>query len=248
MSLSDNQAGKAWETPVQMTTEERRIRLKKWLEMVYENATEAVVNQHIFWEVQEIIRNNPLLQNTSSAFYDWMASTFVHSTVLAIRRQLDIDKNSISLHRFLMELQRFPELISRSYHRSLYVRHEYSANFADDSANYTYDRHVGKNAQVLDVSVVQQEIDSLKTASEKIHHYANRIVAHYDARGLKGVSPKFDDLTECVAVIEKLVLRYVLLLNGASQDSLLPTFQYDWKRVFRIRWMPKNEPPPSGTG
>ncbi len=129
-----------------MTVEERRDRLKKWLESVYSDVTEAVVNHHIFWEVQEIIRNNPELQNTSSAFYDWMGSTFVHSTVRAVRRQLDTDKKCVSLHRFLLELQDSPELISRAYHRSLYVRPEYSAECAEHMANYTYNRHVGDNA------------------------------------------------------------------------------------------------------
>lgn len=224
---------------MQMTADERRARLKKWLDTIYGEVTEAVINKHIFWEVQEIIQNNPKLQNTSSAFYDWMASTFVHSTVLSIRRQLDTDKNCISLLHFLTELQKYPELISRSYHCSLYTRLEYSAEFADRLANGTYDRHVGKNASALDVGVIQQEITSLKAVSERLHHFADRTVAHYDARGLQQAIPKFDDLTECLNTIEELVLRYLLLLKGISQDSLLPTFQYDWKRVFRTQWLPE---------
>jgi hypothetical protein len=74
-------------------------------------------------------------------------------------------------------------------------------------------------------------------ASETLHHYADRVIAHYDSRGLAQPTPKFSDISDCLAVLEKLVLRYVLLLNGAWQDSLLPTFQYDWKRVFRIPWI-----------
>ena len=222
-----------------MTVEERRVHLKRWLERVHGSVTEAVVNQHIFWEVQQIIRDNPQLQSTSSAFYDWMASTFAHSTVLAVRRQLDTDRNSISLHRFLLEVRKFPKVISRSYHRSLYVRPEFSTAYANNMANHTYDIQVGKDANELDVSAVNLEIEALKAASEVIHHYADRIVAHYDNRGLERDSPKFDDLTHSLSVIEKLVLRYGLLLNGASQTSLLPTFQYDWKSVFRIAWLPQ---------
>lgn len=68
-----------------MTLEERRSRLKKRLDIVKENVTEAIINQHIFWEVQDIIRHNPQLRNTSSAFYQWMGSTFVLSSALAVR-------------------------------------------------------------------------------------------------------------------------------------------------------------------
>lgn len=167
-----------------------------------------------------------------------MASTFVHSTVLAVRRQVDSDRNSVSIMRFLRELQKYPELISRSYHEALYSRPEYSVDFALSAARHTYDRYVGPNANVLDVNTIQNEVQRLKTSSEKIHHYADRVVAHYDSRGLTQETPKFDDVSDCLRLIEELVLRYVLLLKGAWQDSLLPTFQYDWKRVFRLTWIP----------
>lgn len=221
-----------------MTLAERRLRLSEWLDQIYDSATEAIINQHIFWEVQDIIRNNPELQNASSAFYQWMGSTFVHSTVLAVRRQVDSDQNSVSLMRFLLELQKHPELISRSYHEGLYSRPEYSVDFARSAARHTYDRYVGPNANVLDVTAIQNEIQRLKTSSEKIHHYADRVVAHYDNRGLNQDTPKFNDVTDCLEVIEELVLRYILLLKGAWQDSLLPTFQYDWKSIFHIPWIP----------
>jgi len=227
---------------MQMTLEQRRNRLTTWFDCIFDNVTEAVIHQHIFWEVQEIIRNNPQLQNASSAFYTWMGASFVHSTVLAVRRQVDRDKNSVSLLRFLLELQKFPDLISRQYHRSLYKRLEHDqqpeySGFADDMANGTYDRHVGKGEDTLVADTLRSEIHSLISASQELHHYADRAVAHYDARGLERPIPKFDDLTICLAVLEKLVLRYLMLLKGIAQGKLLPTFQYDWKTVFRVQWL-----------
>jgi hypothetical protein len=219
-----------------MTLEERRSRLNKRLDIIKENVTEALINQHIFWEVQGVIRHNPQLQNIPSAFYQWMWSTFVHSSALAVRRQVDRDRKSVSLLRFLTEVRECPDLISRDYHRSLYGR--YAKELADELARLTYDKHVGAGASKLDRNTVQQEIDSLHKASKTIHHYADRTVAHYDTRGLSEPVPKFADLEECLKVLEKLVLRYLLLLKGASQSTLLPTFMYDWKAVFTIPWIP----------
>jgi hypothetical protein len=221
-----------------MTLEERRNRLREWLDTICDGVTEAVVNDHIFWEVQKIIRDNPRLQNVSNIFYVWMGSTFVHSTVLSVRRQVDGGSDSISLYRFLLELKSYPDLITRDYHRSLYKPREHFPEFAADAADHTYDRYVGENAVVLDVAAIEQEIESLNAASEKLHHYADRIVAHYDKRGLNQPVPKFDELTACIGVLEKLVLRYVLLLRGAWQDTLLPTFLDDWKNIFGFPWIP----------
>jgi len=222
---------------MQLTMEERRNRLRTWLDRIQSNVTEAIINQHIFWEVQDIIRNNHELQDSSSVFYIWMGSTFVHSSVLAVRRQLDKDERSVSLLQFLLELKEYPELVSRNFHRSLYNEPAYGTERSDDMANYTYDKFVGVKATSLNPATVQQEIDSLKAASERLRHYANRNVAHYDGRGLQHPTPKFEELTECLALMEKLILRYLLLLKGTSPDKLLPTFAEDWKQVFRAAWI-----------
>jgi len=219
-----------------ITLDERRGRLSKWLDIIKENVTEAVINQHIFWEMQDIIRHNPQLQKTPSAFYQWMGAAFVHSSALAVRREVDRDPKSVSLVRFLTEVRDRPDLVSREYHRSLYDRLG-DKELADDLARRTYDRHVGASATALDQNTVQQEIDSLQKTSKIIRHYANRAVAHYDTRGLSEPVPSFADLGECLRVLETLVLRYMLLLKGASQSTLLPTFMYDWKAIFRIAWI-----------
>ena len=218
------------------TLHERRSHLKKWLDIIKENVTEAVINQHIFWEVQDIIRDNPQLQKTPSAFYLWMGSAFVHSSALAVRREVDRDPRSVSLLRFLTEVRDCPDLVCRKYHRSLYDRLG-DKELAEDLARRTYDKHVGASATALDQNTVQKEIDSLQRASKIIRHYANRTVAHYDTRGLSEPVPSFADLGECLRVLERLVLRYMLLLTGASQSTLLPTFMYDWKAIFRIAWI-----------
>ena len=36
----------------------------------------------------------------------------------------------------------------------------------------------------------------------------------------------------------RLVMKYRLLLKADGSDSLVPTWQYDWKAVFREPWIP----------
>jgi hypothetical protein len=220
-----------------MTPEQRRSRLVKWLDIIVEDAVEAITNRGIFWEVQDIIQNNPQLQKSSSAFRQWMFSTFVHSSALAVRRQVDRDTNSVSLLRFLTEVREHPDLISFDYHRSLYGRLD--KELGDDLARRVYDKHVGENSTELDRGMVQKEIDELLAKSKTIHHYADRTVAHYDARGLGGEpEPTFPELEECLRFLEELVLKYLLLLKGGAPRSLSASFTYDWKAIFRIPWTP----------
>jgi hypothetical protein len=220
-----------------MTLEKRRSRLEKWLNIVAENVAEAITNQDIFREVQDIIWNNPQLQKRPSGFYQWMLSTFVHSSALAVRRQVDRGKDSLSLLKFLREVYEHPDLISFDYHRSLYGR--LTKDLGDDLARRMYDKHVGKNSTELDKGKVQQEIDELLAKSKTIHHYADRTIAHYDARGLYDEPvPTFLELEECLRFLQELVLKYLLLLKGGAPRSLSVSLTCDWKAVLRIPWIP----------
>jgi hypothetical protein len=219
-----------------MTMEKRRSRLEKWLNTIAEDVTEAITNQDIFREVQDIIRNNPQLQKRPSAFYQWMLSTFVHPSALAVRRQVDRGKDSVSLRKFLLEVYEHSDLISFNYHRSLYGR--LTKELGDDLARRMYDKHVGKNSTELDRGKVQQEIDELLAKSKTIHHYADRIIAHYDARGLCGEPvPTFLELEACLGFLQELVLKYLLLLKGGAPRSLSASLTYDWKAIFRMPWL-----------
>src|SRR5690349_2951607 len=99
-----------------MTIDERRERAARWLQIIYTDVQDLLIDSHIFWEVQAIIRQNPLLVATRSHFSHWMMAAHVEATVMGVRRQVKSEKNSISLRRFLKELIRYPEIASRAHY------------------------------------------------------------------------------------------------------------------------------------
>ena len=103
-----------------MTDEQRLQRSLEWMETIYQGVTNLLVHHHIFWEVQEIIKNNNTLMATPSAFYEWMGKAFVVSAAASVRRQADRSDDGISLRRLLEELKAYPHLISREYFVALH--------------------------------------------------------------------------------------------------------------------------------
>ena len=61
-----------------MTENERRTRLIGWLEVIYKDVQDLVIDNYLFWELQAIVRNNPRMRECSGLFTQWMASSFVH--------------------------------------------------------------------------------------------------------------------------------------------------------------------------
>lgn len=165
-----------------------------------------------------------------------MVSVFAHSAVVGVRRQAALDDQSVSLRRLLVELQKYPHLVTREYHRSLFKDKSTRVQQLVDRA---YDNYVGPGCTELDPARIQKDIDLLTAASRKIHHYTNRVVAHYDEKGLRQPVPTFHDLSNCLLEMDELVLKYLELMKGEAKTTLLPTFLYDWKSIFRIPWIVK---------
>ncbi len=214
------------------TMNQRRTRAMDWLEIIYKDVQDVLVDHHIFWEVQTMIKANEQLKATPSHFFQWMGTNFIASAAVAVRRQADADARAVSLRRLLEELKKYPDLFSRAYHTGLY-----GAQFPAGYADGCYDRIVGKGCAVLDAAAINGEIQLLIAKTDAIKHYVDRRVAHYDSRGITQAKPTFNDLDDCLKYLEHLVKRYQLLMKATSLSQLLPAFQYDWQKIFRIPWI-----------
>src|SRR5438094_4671244 len=102
-----------------MTEDERFKRWGEWIMVIHEDVENAILNRHIRQEVAAIIDANPRIQR-SSAFYEWMAAVYSDSGLMAVRRQLDKDSQSISLARLLSEIITYPRTLSRGRFVGLY--------------------------------------------------------------------------------------------------------------------------------
>jgi hypothetical protein len=158
---------------------------------------------------------------------------FANSTVLGVRRQADRGADAVSLLRLITLLRDHPKMLSRSYYVSLYD----STEFDQDRAARTFARYAGENAEAFTPEYFESDVEKLKTRTERLHHFADRKIAHRDARGLEYEQPRFNELTEAIHLLEELTIKYLALLKAESWGRLLPTFQYDWKKIFTTPWI-----------
>ena len=213
---------------------ERRARLIRWLEVIYSDAQDLLLDDHIFWELQDIVRNNPKFAEVSGLFTQWTASAFVQAAAVGVRRQAKSDDDSVSLKRFLLEVQRYPSLVSREHYVSLFEGKDASLI---EIGQEEFDDVAGEGGLYLSVALVEKHLRELDDAVKDIEHYVDRRIAHYDKRGLARPTPTFAGLSSALKTLEKLVRLYWKLLKGPAEITLLPTIQYDWKDIFRFPWM-----------
>lgn len=204
----------------------------RWLDLIYADIQGLLVNQHIFREVQTIVKANPKLQIPSS-FYEWMGVSYAASIAVGIRRQLDTDSRSVSLARLLMEMRQRPGIITRRRFRSFYRGHPVAEQFS----NRDFDRLAGRGKDHVGIGIFKGDLSRLKQAGRRLRRFVNKRVAHFDQRKFKN-PPTYKEVDQCLEVMETLLKKYVLMLRAEAHMNILPTWQYDWKAIFRVPWIP----------
>jgi hypothetical protein len=214
-----------------MTDDDRFKRWGEWIIEIYEEIHQALVNGHIRREVRKIIDANPWIQRPS-AFYDSLARVYGDFGVMAVRRQVDADCKSGSLARLLKEIVTCPHVLSRDRFVGLY-----SPEF-EDAAHVEFDYLVGPNANHIDHTVVQAELDNLREKTRDIKQYTDKRVAHYDKKGPTNI-PMFQEIDDALSLICEVERKYLFLLQ--KKDYQFPEStdeENDWKAIFREPWIP----------
>jgi|ERR1044072_171542 hypothetical protein len=202
-----------------------------WIDILDTEILNLYTQRHIFREVQDILRANPKVQSPDD-FNFWMASWYSSALAVAVRKQADNDRNSISYRRLLEGIKANPTVISRARFKKNFVD---GWNYTESDADDGFDQIIGVGRQHIDPVVVDIEIKELETKTDKLRHYVNKRIAHHDKEDFTAI-PKFSDLSESIDYLGDIHQRYYLIFRCFSTE-LLPVWQYDWKSVFRYPWI-----------
>jgi len=223
--------------------DDRFNKWNKWIDIIRSEITDLSINRNIFWEVQDIIKNNPKIQKPSS-FYEFLVHIYVASALMGIRRQVKIDENSISFARLQKEICHTPEILSRKRFFNLYKGSSVEkiakrmGSTVEKFVSRDFDKFAGKIGNHVDPELIKLDFEELKSKAQKCEKYADRRVAHFDKQPMSNI-PTFEDLDNCIDVLEKLLKKYYLLFRAGSLASILPVSQnkYDWKAIFKEAWI-----------
>ena len=210
----------------------------------------------MFWEVQDIIRENPRIQKPS-AFYSYLGRTYLSHALAGLRRQIKPRKDSISFIGLLDEIAKNPEELSRNYYRSLWShpdgpdinqiemegREELEKVGITDTSQLKDLIQMDDFAPYADASgehvcplMVKDDIDKLKKSAKACEDFADKRLAHWD-KDNPIVIPTFGELDDCIKLLDKTYVKYHLLFYAEGTDTLMPTYQYEWKTIFLEPWL-----------
>ena len=150
---------------------------------------------------------------------------------MAIRRQLKADKQSVSLARLLKDIAASPTIVTREWFFSLY-----SDSVVPEAAiEKDFHSFAPVGAAHIDGQAVQADLVSLRSVGSVIESFADRLIAHDDARGVDTM-PTYADLDAAIDLVYALTRKYYLMLHAGNIIDRTPTIGHNWQAVFDYPW------------
>ena len=79
-----------------------RRRWRRWLPHMRRDLTDLLGKREIFWDLQEIAKENQRIL-ASGSFFDWMCRNYIVALTVGIRSFMDQSRDSQSLWRMLRD-------------------------------------------------------------------------------------------------------------------------------------------------
>jgi hypothetical protein len=211
----------------------------KWVEWLGKEAKPGTISRDVFgmlaarqiWEsFQEIVRVAPEEARKYGTFHTWFNASYLQAQGLAVRRQVEVADDVVSLGRLLDRIAKSPSVISRArylaQHDADYQRLE----------NEFFDELAGPGATAIDASVPLGELARLQSETANVRTWVTKEVAHYDPKtGEFGEGVTYGDVHRAIDLIFETYQHYCQLLLGTT--VLGSVTMPPWEAAFKVPWI-----------
>jgi len=184
----------------------------------------------IFWQVQAIIRDNPVLAS-GGPFQEWIGQCYVDSVTAGLRRLADRRPDVISLWRVLQRMVTIAPLLTRERYLTL---HEARLQAA---ARQSWADLVSQSKTHVPKALISTKQTKLEAALKKVSAFAHENVAHTSANPTHGETT-FADVRKSIAAAFGVYGWCSRILTAKAFFSPVPTILEPWLKVFRVPWLP----------
>ena len=204
---------------------------RRWVQSIQEDVETSLVHpRQVFREFAKRINANTehIEEHDGDVFCYFVRECYVSHVAMAIRRQVKVKRESVSLLGLLQEILKCSSQFTYQF---------YLQNFPIDP-NYvewqpsTFAEFSGDGVTVTD-SIVQKDIRNLEAITIKVEDLADKSIAHLDKAG-PGGSVTFGDLNACIDAFDHLVCKYLKLITGGGYTTLETKILSNWTQIFTV--------------
>ena len=206
--------------------------IKKWIKWSNRNIREIgrqLLDYDMYSKYLDIVATSPPSVQNPSAFHDWNFRNYASNATISLRRVADHSSDTQSFWRLLYELIKYPHVITREYHKSLYIN-------VPELAEYSCTNIFGKSRKYLSTRMIRGDLRRIEDSVSRIRRFVNKRVSHMTRDGTIRKLPRYIDILNTLQVIEKSLKKYHSILTAEGYVDLKPTRQYEWMTIFDRPW------------
>jgi hypothetical protein len=204
---------------------------KAWIHEIQRDVAMRLVDpRQVFQKFSEVTNANQehILEHRGEGFCCFIRDCYVSHVAMAIRRQVKVGKDSVSLMRLLSEILECSAQFTYEF---------YLQQFPIDPAYVDWQaptfKQFSDDGRTVSAAIVRKDIISLKALTEEVENLADKVIAHLDKNGFSG-SVTFGLLNKCVDAFDHLVCKYSKLIIASGYSTLETTILYDWQQIFTV--------------
>lgn len=198
---------------------------------IYKDVVDMRAARQIWESFQAIVGVAPDEAKKFGTFHSWFNSSYIRSQGLAIRRQVEVRDDVVSLGRLLDRIAKSPNVLSRE---------RYLAELHPDDrrlGNEFFDSLTTPGSMAIDPDVPLAHLKRLQDETAQVRKWVDKEVAHYDPKtGQFSEGLTFGDIHQGIDLIFETLNHYKRLILGsttAGSVSMPP-----WETVFEVAWIP----------
>lgn len=215
-------------------------KLKEWAERLSDIRADIqgiIWRVRIYSELREIVAQNEGLHRPSH-FWHFLKVLYADSVTMALRRHFKV-RDYVSLAGLLDDMCKHWEELSIETLMENVTRSELDKEFqlrAEHRREIERVFETDKDGRIKAENIAG-DLDDLQRRGKLIESHGDKRVAHVDPNRHIYRLPCYNNVEDCVRYMEKLVLKYQLLLQGVLGVSLDTPLDPGWKDIFRIPWI-----------
>ena len=231
-----------------LTDDDAFERWQERFDQIHKELMYLMTTRRKFEDIREMFNANTRLNAIGSQPYRWILGMWGRDAVIAVRRELDNDTNTICLGTLLDEMASRPEVLTRARYMAFMRKSEQFLIDLNDKA-FTK-RGVVKpttdpSQDYMDPAVIKADRKSLDKAAKPVLEYANRLVAHRTPT-IDKLEVTIKQINDAIDAIEPVFQKYHVIMTGSSLMRLEPYNQGDdWRRTFTFPWYVKPKATPA---
>jgi hypothetical protein len=198
------------------------------MKMIRDDVSRTRNDAAIFSTFRRVVGENHewIDQHHGARFCQFVVRSYVSAASLGVRRHAK--KEAASMAGLLSQIHKCAARITFPFYQSKFPRNPNDVDWQTVSFS-----RFSTDGGTVSAGIVERDLSDLEQISETIETYADRVIAHLDARGFDR-SFSFSDLESAIRKFDELVCRYEGFLSGSAPNSLEAVVQYPWERIFDV--------------